>query len=531
MYNHFTKLVFSGIFIFSLLCVVPCAFGQESWSMDTLKLEKTFAQRQQDWRNQQLVYQIFVDRFARSQDTPKSELLLPPRQWREWHEKPAVGRPLDEFGCWSHELEFWGGDLKGVASRLSYLKELGVNTIYLNPIFSAFTNHKYDTLDYFQIDPLFGTWEDLKELAEAAHRQQMKIVLDGVFNHMGRRAPWFQEALENPVSPYRAFFNFGPQFPLGYRAWANVKNLPELNFENPAVQEKIFSGKDSAVHRYLQIVDGWRLDVAFELGPEFLQKITQAAHESKPGSLVVGEIWSYPDGWLKAMDGVMNYYQRQVILDVVGGQLCPVQATRFIDKMVQDAGIESILKCWTILSSHDTARLKELVPDPKLRKLALVLQFTLPGAPVVYYGEELGMTGKDDPLNRGPMEWQLLQPHNEEYGFYQKLIAFRNAHPAVQYGDFVALDTKTLMAFMRKTHLVRDTVVVVVNPTNQPVAESVSVPEYRLMNWAKVEDWSKEKQFVVFCGIIKVEVPAKSCYILTPLIEETGGYSPYKRIK
>ena len=199
--------------------------------------------------------------------------------------------------------------------------------------------------------------------------------------------------------------------------------------------------------------------------------------------------------------------------------------------MILDSGIESILKCWNILSSHDTPRIKNLIPDPELRKIALILQFTLPGAPVIYYGEELGMSGKDDPCNRGPMEWNLVNEENEYLKFYKKLIDLKKKNISLQYGDFLALDTSETLAFCRQTNNLEDLIVVIVNPGEKEVREIISIPEYRLMNWEKMEDKFSGNKFSIFCGLINITIPPKSCYILSPIIPSKEGYSPYKRIK
>ena len=494
-------------------------------------VSEKFSKRQNDWRQRQIVYQIFVDRFDRGRDVHQRQHLYPaPRKLMEWQCQPRPGKQLKGFGCWSHELEFWGGDLLGVTARLPLLRKLGINTIYLNPIFHALTNHKYDAIDYFAIDPQFGTIDDLRTLAENAHRLGIKIVLDGVFNHVGVKSKWFQEVKKASGHPHREFFCFNDSA-LGYRAWANVPNLPELNLESPALQKILFGDSDSVVRRYLQIVDGWRLDVAFEIGPKFLRRITDAAHAAKPGSLVVGEIWSYPDGWLRVMDGVMNFHLRQLILDAVRGEIAPGAVGRHIERMVADATIESVLQSWIILSNHDTPRLKTLLPDESDRKLALLLQFTLPGAPVIYYGEEIGMNGGEDPANRGPMQWQRYDKPNKDLQLYQKLIAMRQRLVALQYGDYGSLDSERTLAFYRCTDKIDDLVIVVANLGAKPVKETLVVPEYRLMNWAKLHDqWGGKATATIFCGMIKLEIPAKSFRVFTPAIDRTG-YSPYKRVR
>ena len=248
------------------------------------------AHRAADWRNGALVYQVLVDRFAPPENIEaKRHLYASPRKLRKWNESPQRGTFLSEHDVWSHEVDFWGGDLNSLRGQLDHVQDLGADVLYLNPIHQALTNHKYDAQDYFAVSPEYGTRADLKTLADDLHRRGMKLVLDGVFNHVGRSSAWFQEAMKDADSPKRSWFDIAPTYKLGYRAWANVANLPELRLENPAVQARVFRDPDSVVQGYLRDgVDGWRLDVASDIGFAILADLTRAAHEARPGSLVIG---------------------------------------------------------------------------------------------------------------------------------------------------------------------------------------------------------------------------------------------------
>ena len=274
-----------------------------------IELQGVFESREKDWRNGAVVYQVLVDRFAPSTDLQAKRHLYPaPKTLHAWDETPSKGRYLEPHKLWSHELAFWGGDLASTTARLPHVQELGADVLYLNPICLATTNHKYDALDYLQVSPEYGTREDVKRLAAELHARGMKLVLDGVFNHMGRNSPLFQQAQADVHSPYRDWFVLGEQFAGGARAWWRAQNLPELNLENPRVREHIFGGHDSVVRSYLRDgVDGWRLDVAFDIGFVYLDQLTRAAHAEKPGSLVVGEIGNYPKEWYPSVDAVMQF--------------------------------------------------------------------------------------------------------------------------------------------------------------------------------------------------------------------------------
>lgn len=503
-----------------------------------------YTARESDWRNGPIVYQVFVDRFVPpSNPTEKAKFFQPPRTLNtDWLATPTPGTRVPDLGCYSHELEFWGGDLPGVRTKLDHLHQLGVDVLYLNPIHAAYTNHKYDAQDYAAVSPEYGTREDVKALAHDCHKKGMKLMLDGVFNHMGKTAPIFQRALASPTAPERTWFNFDNRAKLGYRAWYNVPNLPEINLENPEVQQHIWAAPNSVVRGYIKDgVDGWRLDVAYDIGPELLSQVTVAAHNENPQSAIVGEIWNYPagdgsssGGWMPAMDGLMNFHQRQVLLDWFDAKLSGSRAAELLDSMIADTGIDHNLKCWTVLDNHDTARLKHRIPDPMVRRLARVLQFTLPGSPCIYYGSECEMDGGDDPRNRAPMRWDLLTDDNDDYTFFKKLVHIRKYHRALRIGDWTRLSTQRLFAFQRHTDRWNDTVIILANAEALPIKEVLPARDWRLMNFAPMRDLLSGTEVKVRTGLLEVEVPARTAMVLIPTDsagEHSVEYSPYKRIR
>ncbi|HNQ23422.1 MAG TPA: glycoside hydrolase family 13 protein [Phycisphaerae bacterium] len=491
-----------------------------------------FDERQADWRNGAVVYQVIVDRFAPPTDLEgKQSLYSPPRRWRAWAETPDRGPFLPDVQVWSQELDFWGGDLTSLRGQLDYIHGLGVDVLYLNPIHKAYTNHKYDAEDYFEVSPEYGTRADVRALAEACHARGMKLVLDGVFNHMGRNSAWFRAAMQDPNSPYRDWFFIDPKYKLGYRAWADVANLPELRVENPQVQARIFGDADSVVQGYLRDgVDGWRLDVAFDLGFDILTKLTAAAHAAKPGSLVVGEIWNYPEQWSPAVDAVMNFYYRELIFALAQRDLTGAHAGRLIKRMIADTGLEPVLKSWIVLDNHDTERLQDRLPELWRRRLAQVLQFTLPGSPNLYYGVEVGMAGGKDPANRAPMRWDLVRDDNPDLQWMKKLLALRRGRRALRVGDFRLLDSEKLLAFLRLTDHVAETVIVVANPTGRAIKEVLPVRDSRLMNDSQLRDALSDAATAVHSGTLCVSVPAQTIRVFVPVIPDTHEYSAYKRI-
>ena len=491
---------------------------------------RLMASREADWRNGAIVYQVFVDRFAPSANLDaKRSLYAAPRSLHDWSEVPVGGHSVPEIGLWSHELAFWGGDFKSLEGKLDYIQSLGADVLYLNPIQAGLSNHKYDAMDWADVAPEYGTRQDVIDIANTLHAKGLKLMLDGVFNHMGRTSPKFQDALKNPRSPYRNWFFIDPKYPSGYRAWANTRNLVEVRLENPDLQRYIWASSESVVQKYLRDgVDGWRLDTAYELGPKYLGELTQAAHHAKPGSVVVGEVWNYPQRWFPSLDGIMNFYARRVIAELIQGNLKPQVASQMLERMVTDAGIEPLLKSWMILDNHDTDRLRSIFPNTADRRLAQVLQFTLPGSPVLYYGVELGMEGKGDPGSRGPMRWDLLSDSNPELIWTKQLLALRKANRALRIGDYVALDCDRLVGFARHTDRALESIFVLANPTNEPVTETVSCRDGNLMNGGQLKDLLDGTVVTSYSGFIVVTVPPKTARVFSMV--NPKGYTPYKRI-
>ncbi|MBI1293002.1 glycoside hydrolase family 13 protein [bacterium] len=494
---------------------------------------ETLRNREADWRNGALVYQVIVDRFAPPADLGAKRHLYPaPKKLRTWDEVPRQGTYNEEVKVWSHEIDFWGGDLQTLRAKLDYVQDLGIDVLYLNPIQMAYTNHKYDAQDYFKVSPEYGTREDVTALADDLHARGMKLMLDGVLNHMGRSSPWFEEAMKDPKSPWREWYYIGPEYKMGYRGWYDVANLPELNLESATVRARLWGDPDSVIQGYLREgVDGWRLDVAFDIGFRHLTELTKAAHTAKPGSLVIGEIWNYPEEWSPALDAVMNMTARELILQTVRGNMSGGQAGRALDQIVTDTGIEPMLKSWIILDNHDTPRIATEMKEPWQRELAQVLQFTFPGSPCIYYGVEVGMEGGGDPEMRAPMRWDLVGDDNQQYVFMRKLIAARKASRALKIGDYRPVPTEKLFAFLRRTERVEELALVVANPTDGEVSETLLLPDSKVMNYAEMQDALGGAKFRAACGFVQVTVPARKAMILRPVINRGLEYTPYKRVQ
>lgn len=463
-----------------------------------------------DWVRDAVFYHIFPDRFARGQSVPKPTNLQP------W------GAPPTSWG-------FQGGDLIGVVEKLDYLTDLGINAIYFNPIFQSASNHRYHAHDYYRVDPLLGGNEAFRQLLDAAHARGIRIILDGVFNHASRGFFQFHHILEcGPESPYVDWFHI-KDYPLyaydtsrepNYGAWWNLHALPEFNTDNPTVRRFIF---DVARHWIEFGADGWRLDVPANIDDDdFWREFRQVVKAANPEAYIVGEIWVNEvdctgERWLQGdqFDAIMNYgFTAACIGFFVGDWLDPalvegqgydpirtLDAEAFadqIDTMLNRYAPEIVHAQFNLLDSHDTARYLTVARDDKrLLKLATLFQMTYPGAPSVYYGDEVGLRGGRDPDCRRAMPWDPAQWDTELLAFFKKAIALRRAHPALRRGDYVRLYAGAplgVYAFLRQ--LTDERIVVVLN--NHDAAYAVDVPvENHLANETTLHCLMSGREYVV----------------------------------
>jgi len=395
-----------------------------------------------EWVKDAVFYQIFPDRFARS------ERVVKPNNLEPWDTPPT------SYG-------FKGGDLLGIAERLDYLQDLGITAIYLNPIFQSASNHRYHTHDYYRVDPLLGGDAALRELLDAAHARGMRIILDGVFNHASRGFFQFNHILEcGPQSPYLDWFII-KGFPLhayddeppNYEAWINLHALPKLNTANPQVREFIFG---VAEHWIAFGADGWRLDVPAEIDDDdFWREFRRRVKRVNPDAYIVGEIWTEAQRWLQGdqFDAVMNYIQTHAAVRFFGARTLaplwlggtyppptPLDAEGFardIEAMLALYDWQITLAQLNLLSSHDMPRFLTLVKgDQSALRMAMLFQMTMPGAPTVYYGDEIGLQGGYDPACRGAMPWDERQWDIALRDYIRAAIQLRHAHPALRRGTY-----------------------------------------------------------------------------------------------
>ena len=412
------------------------------------------------WVADQVFYQIFPDRFARSaaRDADQDAVYYHHAAGREIVRK-AWDDPLTGEAGGS---TFYGGDLDGISEKLPYLKQLGVTALYLNPVFAAPSVHKYDTEDYRRVDPQFGGDAALLRLRHNTQRAGMRMILDGVFNHTGDSHPWFDRhqqgsggAGHDPDSPWRDWFTFSEEGQA--HNWLGYASLPKLDYRSTSLVNEIYAGEDSIVRHWLKApwsMDGWRLDVVHMLGEgggarnnlQHIAGITQAAKQAQPEAFVFGEHFGDARQWLQAdaEDAAMNY--RGFTFPIWGflantdisydPQKIDAQTGRvWMDNYRAGLSHQQQLRMFNQLDSHDTARFKSLLGKDVARlPLAVVWLFSWPGVPCIYYGDEVGVDGNNDPFCRKPFPWDPALQDTQLLALYQRMAKLRKAHQALRYG-------------------------------------------------------------------------------------------------
>ncbi len=402
----------------------PPAFPRGHIRDTLLKMQDELALSPPEWVKDAVFYAIFPDRFRNGD--PGND----PPGTRPW------GAPPDREST-------FGGDLWGIIQALDYLQDLGVTALYLTPIFTAPSNHKYDVVDYYNVDPHFGGNEALAELVGELHRRGMRLILDGVFNHCGEAHPFFWDVLRRGrSSPYWDWFTIRGDrvvqepYP-NYTCWAGVRSLPEWNHANPAVREYLLSVASYWIREYG--IDGWRLDAVEHMPPDFVREIRVAVKGANPEAYVLGEVMGYAAAWFKhgALDGAMNYRLWEALVYFIARDSW--DAPQFVAHLKGLWGSYpqgNAFASYNLTGSHDKPRIMTLCGGDR-RKVALVVAtiFALPGAPAVYYGDEIGLQGGEDPDCRRCFPWDHSRWDTELRGLFRMLIRLRREEPALRHGD------------------------------------------------------------------------------------------------
>ncbi len=436
-----------------------------------------------DWLSGGIIYQIFPDSFAKSgkqhKDVPDDRII------QNWDELPHWQPDPDGKITNRH---YYGGDLEGITNKLDYIKSLGVTCIYLNPIFEAHENHRYNTADYSKVDPLLGGLPALKKLSTEAKKRGIKLIFDGVFSHTGAESIYFNQknrydsvgAYNSMQSPYYPWYSF-KNWPNDFESWWGITTLPELKEDNEAVLD-YFAGKGGILQRWLDYSGGWRLDVADELPDVFLDRLRAAVKDKDEDAVIIGEVWedasnkcaySYRRRYLlgKQLDSVMNYPFKDAIIGFLTG-VDASDSIEIIMTILENYPPQVVRLLMNSLGTHDTERIitalagepshgrdrywqssHQLSPDQfhrgiKLLKLASLMQFTLPGVPSVYYGDEVGLEGYRDPFNRHSYPWG--HENTELLDWYRNLGSLRHSLSCLAEGGFQTVWSQgRCMAYMR----------------------------------------------------------------------------------
>ena len=434
-----------------------------------------------EWFKTGIVYQIFVDRFCNGSEDgsflgDRTDIIK-----RGWDEQPFY--KAEQFGGEYLANDFFGGNLKGVIKKLPYLKDLGISVIYLNPIFKAYSNHKYDTGSYEEIDPMFGDEETFKELCAEAKRLGIRVILDGVFNHTGSDSKYFNKkgtydsvgAFQSQDSPYYTWYRF-MDWPNVYESWWGMTTLPQVEENSEEYRKYLLSGKDAIVKKWIQNgASGWRLDVVDELPGFFVKELRENVKSVDEDAVIIGEVWEDASNKSayserreyflgRELDSVMNYPMRNALIDAALGKIDAAGLDERLMSLKENYPAPAYYSLLNMVTSHDVERIMTIMGDAPSRHdvskdyqsqfkldgyalelakeratLTLGLQMTLPGVPCIFYGDEIGMQGYGDPFCRAPFPWEKIDEIDSD-GLvrtrYKNMIMLRNMSKAFSIGEF-----------------------------------------------------------------------------------------------
>lgn len=434
-----------------------------------------------DWFKESVAYQIFVDRFYNGNEDgsflgDRTDIIK-----REWNDKPFY--KAEQFGGEYKANDFFGGNLKGIIKKLPYLSDLGISVLYLNPIFKSYSNHKYNTGSYEEIDPMFGTEEDFRELCTKAEKLGIRIILDGVFNHTGSDSKYFNKygtydsvgAYQSKDSPYYSWYKF-IEWPDTYESWWGMTTLPHCEESSPSYREYILSGKDAIIKKWLRCgAYGWRLDVVDELPGFFVKELRENVKSENEDAVIIGEVWEDASNKVsygerreyflgRELDSVMNYPMRDALINFMLGRIDAVGVDERLMSLKENYPSPAYYSLLNIISSHDVERIMTLMGSAPSRHnvdreyqanfkldgyaleqardkttLAVGMLMMLPGVPCIYYGDEIGMQGYGDPFCRATFPWDNIDeqdPDGRVRTRFRQMIELRNSSKAFSVGEF-----------------------------------------------------------------------------------------------
>lgn len=435
-----------------------------------------------DWYKEGTIYQILIDRFFNGNDDKR--ITEPKRNsfiYSTWDDDPmyikdSSGRIL--------RWDFYGGNIKGIIKKLDYIKDLGVNILCLSPIFKSSSNHKYDAGDYELIDEMFGTEQDFKELCITANEKGIKIIIDAVFSYTSSDSKYFNKlgnyngigAYQSPNSKYYSWYKF-MIYPYRYESWWGIDTRPNINTMNEDYINYIANGDQSIIDKWSNFgINGWRLNITDELPDEFIQIIRKKVKSIDNASVVLGEVWEDASNKVsyskrreylygEELDSVTNYPLRENLINFIKGYIKSDVLKKRIMCMYENYPKENFYRNMNIIGTHDTERILTVLDGQiQLLKLIVVMQITLPGVPLIYYGDEAGLSGRSDPDNRRTYPWG--NENKELINFYCSLIRLRNNDDCLKKGNFKIYDTdSSIFAFERSYK--REKILIIINTSGR----------------------------------------------------------------
>lgn len=416
-----------------------------------------------EWYREAVFYQIFPDRFYNGNEDDKINAPKPNSfLYGSYKDDPFYVK--DETGGIAR-WDFFGGNLKGILKKIPYLQALGITAIYLNPIFLATSNHRYDTNDYLEIDPMLGSEKEFKVLLETLHQNGMHLILDGVFSHVGKNSRYFnisgeygltEGATKSIQSPYFDWFKF-TDYPNDYKSWWGIKDLPEIDKDNESFRAFIYGKKASVLKKWNDFgIDGWRLDVADELPDSFIRGIRENLN-AYPETVLIGEVWEDASNKISygkrrnyilgdSLHGCMNYPFRDMIIRYLTGGLSAHDMAHQLMVLSENYPKEIFYNNLNNLGTHDTERILTMI-GLENNENAIGLMFSLPGVPCVYYGDEAGLDGGKDPSNRKFFPWDNID--SKSYDLYKKWIAYRKSEKNLKAGEFSTFYANNILGVLR----------------------------------------------------------------------------------
>lgn len=509
-----------------------------------------------DWFKRAVVYQIFPDRFCNGNEDGsflggRSDIIK-----RRWGEQPFYR--ADQFGGEYRANDFFGGNLKGIIKKLPYLEELGVSAIYLNPIFRAYSNHKYDTGSYEEIDPMFGDEETFKTLCKEARKHGIRIILDGVFNHTGSNSQYFNKngeydsvgAYQSQDSPYYEWFRF-MEWPEKYESWWGMDTLPQVEENSESYRKYMLSDKNAVVKKWLRNgADGWRLDVVDELPDDFVEELRRNVKQENKDAVIIGEVWEDASNKVaygerrkyflgSGLDSVMNYPMRSALTDAVLGRADAEELDKRLMSLKENYPKPAYYSLLNIISGHDVERIMTLMSGAPSRYeadrefqahfkidgytvslarerslLVMEMQMTLPGVPCVFYGDEIGMQGYGDPFCRGTFPWDAMEetdPNGIMRERYKQMIALRKSSAAFLEGEFESVyKSGHIYAYIRYTD--SENFVIAVNMDGRHEKIRLDIAKFGIHKMENV--FSADEVYTADDGIYYVDLPPLSIKIL-----------------